>query len=195
MKKILGGVTIVLILFAAPGYAQDLECDYMLSFEDLQLTETEIDDGYSIANFSEYGYYFDICGLFNGATSDVIYAELSDDFGFYWDIYGTIIWNPKGTSAYIQGSDLTEDFSTYLDGKIKWSRGLYSISATGGVNDGYSFILRYKSIRGYGYLDSWDLLKASGLDQIGRGKFQNLDKAKLLGLKAKSQRGNPGITE
>ena len=193
MKKIVGVLALMLALLAVPVYAEDAECDYILSFEDVRLSETEIDDGYDIANFSEYGYYLDICGLFNGATSDVIYAELSDDGNVLWDVYGTVIWNPKGTSAYIQGSDLTEDFSTYLDGKIQWSRGLYSISATGGVSDGYSFILKYKSIRGVGYLDAWNLLKASGLDQTGRGKFQKLDKAKLLGLKAKSQRSHSGI--
>ena len=191
MKKILGGILIGLVLCGLPVYAQAVECDYILSF-DVSLKGTEIDDGYDLWGFSGYGYYFDVCGLFNGATLDVIYAELSDDDGVLWDIYGTVIWNPAGTSSYVQGSDLNENFSSYLDGRIRWSRGLYSITAAGGVNDGIFFISKYKSIKGYGYLDSAEILKASGLDQIGRAKFQRLDKAKLLGLKDKTNRSISG---
>ena len=191
MKRILGVLVVMLALAAVPVYAQESECDYVLSFEDVSLRGTEIDDGYDIFDFFGYNFYFDICGLFNGATTDLIYGELSDDLGeIYLDIYGTAIWNHKGTKAYVQGSDLTEELSTYLDGTIKWSRGIYRISATGGVNDGFSFVQKYKSIRGLGYLESSEMLKASGLDQLGRVKFQKLDKTKFLGLKEKTKRSN-----
>jgi len=174
---VLIGVVLGLVLFSFPVRGQDLECDYVLSFA-VSAKGIDVEDGYDLWGVLDHGY-LDICGLFNGATTDAIYAEFSDDFDVYWDIYGTVIWNPAGTRAYIQGSDIKEEMSSYLDGTIRWSRGLYRISAAGGVNDGYSFILRYNSILGYGSLDLSEVLKASELEGSRTPRFQKLDQAKL----------------
>lgn len=176
MEALLVGLVLGLVLFSMPVHGQDVACDYVLSFA-VNVRGIEIEDGYDLWEVLDRGY-LDICGVFNGATTDIIYAEFSDDFAVYWNIYGTIVWNPAGTRAYVQGSDLTEDLSSYLDGNLRWSRGVYRLSATGGVNDGYSFILKYKSILGYGYLDSWEVLKATGLDAIRTPRFQNIDQVK-----------------
>lgn len=190
---VLMGVVLGLALFSFPVHGQDLECDYVLSLA-VSAKGIDVEDGYNLWAVLDSGY-LDICGVFNGATTDIIYAEFSDDFDVYWDIYGTVIWNRAGTRAYIQGSDLTEDLSSYLDGTIRWSRGLYRISAAGGVNDGNSFILRYSSILGYGYLDLWEVLKASELEGSRTPRFQRLDQAKLKKWKERvssKQGGNEG---
>jgi hypothetical protein len=183
MKRYWGVVVILFLLFAVRVYAQS-DCDYVLSFENVSFSRTQIDDGYFVSGFSEYGYYLDICGVYTGNTTDSIYAELSDDSGVYWSVYGTIIWNKAMTNAYIQASYLDETYSTYLDGTIKLSRRRYKISAKGGDNDSVSYITIFNNINGTG-----DLLDngVSSLGQGGRTKFKNLDKSKLFGLKKKLQ--------
>ena len=122
MMKRFGGVAVILfLLLTARVYAQS-DCDYVLSFENVSLSGTQIEDGYFFSGFSQYGYYLDICGVYTGNTTDSIYAELSDDSGVYWSVYGTIIWNEAMTRAIVQASYLDEAYSTYLDGTIKFFR-------------------------------------------------------------------------
>jgi hypothetical protein len=183
MKRYWGVVVILFLLLTVRVYAQS-DCDYVLSFENVSLSGTQIEDGYFPSGFSEYGYYLDICGVYTGNTTDSIYAELSDDSGVYWSVYGTIIWNESMTKAYVQASYLDEAYSTYLDGTIKLSRGWYKISAKGGDNDSASYITIFKNINGMGaFLDN----AVTSLGQGGRTKFKNLDKSKLFGLKKKMQ--------
>lgn len=185
MMKRFAGVTLSLfLLFAVPVHAQ-LVCDYVLSFEDVSLSGTSIEDGYIFSGFSQYGYYFDICGVYsNGATTDSIYAELSDDSGVYWWVYGTMIWNQAMTRAYMQTSYLDEVYSTYLDGTIRFSNGWYKMSAKAGDNDSASYIDIYRRIYGrWGVFDSG----VASVSQGGRTKFKNLDEAKLSGLREKLQ--------
>ncbi len=183
MKRYWGVVVIPFLLFAVPVYAQS-DCDYVLSFENVGLSGTQIEDGYFQSGFSEYGYYLDICGIYTGDTTDSIYAELSDDLGVYLSVYGTIIWNWAMTNGYIQASYLDEAYSTYLDGTIRRSGGWYKISAKGGDNDSVSYITKFNNIKGNGYF--WDNT-VSSLGQGGRTKFKNLDKSKFFGLKKKMQ--------
>lgn len=183
MKRYWGVVLILLLLFSVRVYAQS-DCDYVLSFENVSLSGTLIEDGYFPSGLSGYGFYLDICGVYTGYTTDSIYAELSDDLGVYWSVYGTIIWNKSMTTAYVQASYLDEVYSTYLDGTIKFSKGWYKISAKGGDNDSVSYITIFKNINGVG--DFWDNA-VTGLNQEGRTKFNNLDKSRLLGLKNKLQ--------
>jgi hypothetical protein len=180
MKRYCGAVVILLLLFAVPVYAQ-WGCDYVLSFENVSPSGTRIYDGYILSEFSRYGYYLDICGIYTGYTTDSIYAELSDDFGVYGFLYGTIIWNEEMKNAYIQASYLDEVYSMYLDGTIKFSRGQYNLSAKGGFNNSFSNIIRF-DINGEGdFLDN----AATNLSQEKRTKFKHLDTSKLLGLKKK----------
>jgi hypothetical protein len=175
MKRYRGIVSILFLLFAIPVYAQS-QCDYILSFENISLSGTQIEDGYFRFGFSEYGYYLDICGVYTGNTTDSIYAELSDDSTVYWFVYGTIIWNESMTKAYVQASYLDETYSTYLDGTITSSREWYKISAKGGDNDSVSYITLFKNIKGTGYfLDN----TATNLAQDGRTKFKYLDSSRL----------------
>ena len=184
MKRFAGVVVILFLLLSVPVHAQSV-CDYVLSFEDVSLSGTSIEDGYFFSGFSEYGYYFDICGIYTATnTTDLIYAELSDDTGVYWWVYGTMIWNQEMTRAYIQASYLDEVYSTYLDGTIRFSNGWYKISAKGGDNDSASYIDIYKRINGkWGILDD----AAASVSQGGRTKFKNLDGLKLSGLREKLQ--------
>ena len=183
MKRFWGGVVILFLLLTVRVYAQS-DCDYVLSFENVSLSGTQIEDGYFSSGFSEYGYYLDICGVYTGNTTDSIYAELSDDSGGYWSVYGTIIWNWAMTNWYVQACYLDEAYSTYLDGTIKLSSHWYKISAKGGDNDSASYIILFKKISGIGdFLDD----AAISLGQGARTKFKNLDKSKLFGLKKKLQ--------
>jgi hypothetical protein len=183
MKRYWGVAIILVLLSAIPAFAQS-ECDYVLSFESVSFSGTQVEDGYFRSGFSDDGYYLDICGVYTGNTTDSIYAELSDDSSTYWFVYGTIIWNESMTKGYIQASYLDETYSTYLDGSITSSRGWYKISAKGGDNDSVSYITLFKNFKGRGYfLDD----AAAGLNQDGRARFQNLDRLKLQGLKEKFQ--------
>ena len=183
MRRYWKAAVILILLSATPVYAQ-LECDYILSFENVSFSGTQVEDGYYRSGFSDYGYYLDICGVYTGNTTDSIYAELSDDSSTYWFVYGTIIWNESMTKGYIQASYLDETYSTYLDGTITSSREWYKISAKGGDNDSVSYITLFKNFKGRGYfLDD----AATGLNQDGRARFQNLDRSKLQGLKEKLQ--------
>lgn len=179
---------VILILFCAtPVYAQS-ECDYILSFENVSFSGTQVEDGYVRYGFSDYGYYLDICGVYTGYTTDSIYAELSDGSSVYWFVYGTTIWNESMTKGYIQATYLDELYSTHLDGTITSSGGGYKLSAKGGDNDSISYITQFKSIKGTGYfLDN----TATGLSQDGRTRFQHLDRSKLNGLKEKLQIQTP----
>ena len=183
MRRYWKAAVILILLSATPVYAQ-LECDYILSFENVSFSGTQVEDGYFRSGFSDDGYYFDICGVYTGNTTDSIYAELSDESSTYWFVYGTIIWNESMTKGYIQASYLDETYSTYLDGTITSSREWYKISANGGDNDSVSYITLFKNFKGRGYfLDD----AAAGLNQDGRTRFQNLDRSKLQGLKEKLQ--------
>ncbi len=188
MKRFAGVAVILFLLLTVRVHAQSV-CDYVLSFEDVSLSGTSIEDGYFFSGFSQYGYYFDICGIYTATnTTDLIYAELSDDSGVYWSVYGTMIWNQEMTRAYIQASYLDEVYSTYLDGTIRFSNGWYKISAKGGDNDSASYIDIYKRINGkWGVFDD----VVDSVSQGGRTKFKNLDGSKLSGLREKLQT-NPG---
>ncbi len=183
MKRYWKAAVILIVLSATPVYAQ-LECDYILSFENVSFSGTQVEDGYFRSGFSDYGYYLDICGVYTGNTTDSIYAELSDESSTYWFVYGTIIWNESMTKGYIQASYLDETYSTYLDGTITSSREWYKISAKGGDNDSVSYITLFKNFKGKGYFLEE---AATGLNQDGRARFQNLDRSKLQGLKEKLQ--------
>jgi hypothetical protein len=183
MKRYCKAAIILILLSATSVYAQS-ECDYVLSFGNVSFAGTQVEDGYFRSGFSDDGYYFDICGVYTGNTTDSIYAELSDESSTYWFVYGTIIWNESMTKGYVQASYLDETYSTYLDGTITSSREWYKISAKGGDNDSVSYITQFKNIKGKGYfLDQ----AAAGLNQDGRARFQNLDRSKLQGLKEKLQ--------
>jgi len=188
MKRFAGVAVILFLLLTVRVHAQSV-CDYVLSFEDVSLSGTSIEDGYFFSGFSQYGYYFDICGVYTATnTTDLIYAELSDDSGVYWSVYGTMIWNQAMTRAHIQASYLDEVYSTYLDGTIRFSNGWYKISAKGGDNDSVSYIDIYKRINGrWGVFDD----AVASVSQGGRTKFENLDVSKLSGLREKLQT-NPG---
>jgi hypothetical protein len=183
MKRYCKAAIILILLSATSVYAQS-ECDYVLSFGNVSFAGTQVEDGYFRSGFSDDGYYFDICGVYTGNTTDSIYAELSDESSTYWFVYGTIIWNESMTKGYVQASYLDETYSTYLDGTITSSREWYKISAKGGDNDSVSYIIIFKNINGVG--DFWDNAVTS-LNQEGRTKFNNLDKSRLLGLKNKLQ--------
>lgn len=100
MKRFAGVAVILFLLLTVRVHAQSV-CDYVLSFEDVSLSGTSIEDGYFFSGFSQYGYYFDICGIYTATnTTDLMYAELSDDSGVYWSVYGTMIWNQEMTRAY-----------------------------------------------------------------------------------------------
>jgi hypothetical protein len=184
MKRFTGVAVILFLLLTVRVHAQSA-CDYVLSFEDVSFSGTSIEDGYFFSGFSQYGYYLDICGVYSDtATTDSIYAELSDDTGVYWWVYGTMIWNQEMTRAYVQASYLDEVYSTYLDGTIRFSNGWYRISAKGGDNDSASYIDIYKRINGrWGVFDN----AVASLSQGGRTKFKNLDGSKLSGLREKLQ--------
>lgn len=183
MKRLALVAIILSLVFVAQAHAQSV-CDYVLSFENVKLSGTSVEDDYFSSGFSQYGLYLDICGVYTGFTTDSIYAELSDDSGVYWFVYGTIIWNDQMTRAYVQASYLDEIYSTYLDGTIRYSNGWYKISAKGGDNDSSSYIDIYKKINGsWGTFDN-TLASAS---QVGRTKFKNLDQSKVSGLREKIQ--------
>ena len=191
MKRFCGVAVILFLLLTVRVYAQsEPTCDYVLSFEDVRLSGKQVEDGYFLYGFSEYGYYLDICGFYaeNTNTTDLIYAELSDDSGVYWYVYGTAIWDEAWKKAYVQASYLDDTYSTYLDGTIKFSGGWYKISAKGGDNgsdnDGVFYITLFNKISGIGgFLDN----EVTSLKEGGRTKFKNLDKSKLFGLKKKQQ--------
>lgn len=183
MKRLAVVAIILSLAFVVQVHAQSV-CDYVLSFEDVKLSGKSVEDGYFFSGFSQYGLYLDICGVYTGFTTDSIYAELSDDSGVYWFVYGTMIWNEQMTRAYVQVSYLDEIYSTYLDGTIRYSNGWYKISAKGGDNDSSSYIDIYKKINGsWGTFDN-TLASAS---QVGRAKFKNLDQSKISGLREKIQ--------
>jgi hypothetical protein len=183
MKRFCGVAVILFLLLAVRVYAQSEDCDYVLSFEDVRLSGKQVEDGYFLYGFSEYGYYLDICGFYtDGNTTESIYAELSDDSDVFWGVYGTIIWNEAWKKAYVQASYLDDTYSTYLDGTIKYSGGWYRISAKGGDNDSFSYITLFNKINGIGgFLDN----EGASLSKGGRTKFKNLDKSRLLGMKKK----------
>jgi hypothetical protein len=183
MRRYWKTAIIFILLCSTPAYAQS-ECDYILSFENVSFSGTQVEDGYVRYGFSDGGYYLDICGVYTGYTTDSIYAELSDGSSVYWFVYGTTIWNESMTKGYIQASYLDEIYSTHLDGTITSSGGWYKLSAKGGDNDSISYISLFKSIKGWGYfLDN----TATGLSQPGRIRLRNLDPSKLHGLKEKLQ--------
>jgi hypothetical protein len=181
MKRFTGFALILFFIFTVPVHAQSV-CDYVLSFENVSLSGTSIEDGYLFSGFSQYGYYLDICGIYTGSTTDSIYAELSDDSGVYWFVYGTMIWNEDMTRAYMQASYLDEVYATYLDGTVGYSRGWYKISAKGGDNDSSSYIDIYKKI--YGSWGAFDNALAN-ISQVGRTKFKNLAASEVSGLREK----------
>jgi hypothetical protein len=183
MKRFAGVAIILFLLFTVQVHAQSA-CDYVLSFENVSLAGTSVDDGYLLSGFSQYGYYLDICGFYTGATTDSIYAELSDDSGVYWFVYGTMIWNEEMTRAFVQASYLDEVYSTYLDGTVRYSNGWYKISAKGGDNDSSSYVDKYKKING-----TWGVFnnEMASVSQGGRTKFKNLDASKVSGLREKIQ--------
>jgi hypothetical protein len=183
MKRFAGVAIILFLLFTVQVHAQSA-CDYVLSFENVSLSGTSVDDGYLFSGFSQYGYYLDICGIYTGSTSDSIYAELSDDSGVYWFVYGTMIWNEDMTRAFVQASYLDEVYSTYLDGTVRYSNGWYKISAKGGDNDSSSYVDIYKKIYG-----AWGVYnyETAGISQGGRVKFKTLDASKVSGLREKIQ--------
>jgi hypothetical protein len=184
MMKLFAGVTLILCLFFAVQVHAQSVCDYTLSFEDVSIAGTSVEDGYLFSGFSQYGYYLDICGIYTGSTADSIYAELSDDGGIYWYVYGTMIWNEDMTRAYVQASYLDEVYSTYLDGTVRYSNGWYRISAKGGDNDSSSYIDMYKKMNGsWGTFDN----AFASVSQVGRAKFKNLDASKVSGLRGKIQ--------
>ena len=137
------------LLFTVQVHAQSA-CDYVLSFENVSLSGTSVDDGYLFSGFSQYGYYLDICGFYTGATTDSIYAELSDDSGVYWFVYGTMIWNEEMTRAFVQASYLDEVYSTYLDGTVRYSNGWYKISAKGGTMKAPPTSIYTRKLMGHG---------------------------------------------
>jgi hypothetical protein len=146
MKKMIAvAIAMAVAVFSGIAYGQ---CELALGF-DVILLGKAIDDGYILSTFTSDVLYFDICTAPSGLTTDYFEGYLYDQFYDYWQVYGTIIWNPSFTSGYIQGanSDVT---SPYIDGTIKYSRGAYSISAKGGNSDGTSFIEIYTSIKGPG---------------------------------------------
>ena len=183
MKRFAGVAIILFLLFTVQVHAQSA-CDYVLSFENVSLSGTSVDDGYLFSGFSQYGYYLDICGFYTGATTDSIYAELSDDSGVYWFVYGTMIWNEEMRRAFVQASYLDETYSTYLDGTVRYSNGWYKISAKGGDNESSSYIDIYKKING-----TWGVFnnEMHSVSQVGRTKFKNLDTSKVSGLREKIQ--------
>ena len=183
MKRFAGVAIILFLLFTVQVHAQSA-CDYVLSFENVSISGTSAEDGYLFSGFSQYGYYLDICGFYTGATTDSIYAELSDDSGVYWFVYGTMIWNEEMTRAFVQASYLDEVYSTYLDGTVRYSHGWYKISAKGGDNDSSSYIDIYKKING-----TWGAYNnaMASVSQGGRTKFKNLDASKVSGLREKIQ--------
>lgn len=183
MRRFLGVGLGLVLLCAVPVYAQT-GCDYVLSFENVYLSGTSIDDGYLFSRFSQGGFYLDICGVYTGSTTDSIYAELSDDSGVYWYVYGTMIWNPWMTRAVLQATYLDEVYSTYLEGTVRYSNGWYRLSAIGGDNDSTSYIDIFKRITGrWGVFDD----SLSSLSQAGRVKFKNLDLSKLSSLRENIQ--------
>jgi len=183
MKRFAGIALILFLVFAGQVHAQSA-CDYVLSFEDVSLSGTSVEDGYLFSGFSQYGYYLDICGIYTGSTTDSIYAELSDDSGVYWFVYGTMIWNEEMTRAFVQASYLDEIYSTYLDGTIRYSNGWYKISAKGGDNDSSSYVDIYKKIYGAWGVYNYEI---AGVTQGGRVKFKTLDASKVSGLREKIQ--------
>jgi len=183
MKRFAGAAIILFLLFTVQVHAQSA-CDYVLSFENISLSGTSVDDGYLFSGFSQYGYYLDICGFYTGATTDSIYAELSDDSGVYWFVYGTMIWNEEMTRAFVQASYLDEVYSTYLDGTVRYSNGWYKISAKGGDNDSSSYVDIYKKIYGAWGVYNYEI---AGISQGGRVKFKTLEASKVSGLREKIQ--------
>ena len=183
MKRFAGVAIILFLLFTVQVHAQS-DCDYVLSFENVSLSGTSVDDGYLLSGFSQSGYYLDICGFYTGATTDSMYAELSDDSGVYWSVYGTMIWNEEMTRAFVQASYLDEVYSTYLDGTVRYSNGWYKISAKGGDNDSSSYVDIYKKINGtWGEFNN----EMASVSQAGRTKFKNLDTSNVSGLREKIQ--------
>jgi hypothetical protein len=183
MKRFVGVAIILFLLFTVQVHAQSA-CDYVLSFENVSISGTSVEDGYLFSGFSQYGYYLDICGFYTGATTDSIYAELSDDSGVYWFVYGTMIWNEEMTRAFVQASYLDEVYSTYLDGTVRYSNGWYKISAKGGDNDSSSYVDIYKKIYGARGVYNDEMISVS---QGGRAKFKVLDASKVSGLREKIQ--------
>ncbi len=146
MKKLIGvAVAVTVLVFSGGAHAQ---CDLYLGF-DVIISGKSIDDGLITSSFTSNVLFLDICTTPSGFTTDYFEGYLYDSFYDYWQVSGTIIWNPAFTLGYIQGTNL-DVTAPYIDGTIKYSRGSYSISAKGGNSDGASFIEVYTVIKGPG---------------------------------------------
>ena len=171
MKRILVIIMVLVGCLTTQAHAQaDAQCDYTLVFENIRIGGTEIDDGWFFSGFSEGGFFLDFCGVYTGETTDTFYAEITDREGNYFGSgYGTAIWTP----------------SSYLHGTIRYSRGDFFLAGTGGLNDSSTFLLRYRSIRGVGYLA--EMIPAAGKQSLsaGRHKFRRLDPARLEAVKGR----------
>jgi C1A family cysteine protease len=128
---------------------QTPQCDIAMGF-DVTLSGKRTADGYDSSSFTTGTVYFDICATAQGDTLDSFVGYLYDNTHDYWEVSGTIVWNPSFTSAYIQGTSNADGIASFIDGTLRYLRGKYSLSAKGGCSDSASFVESYSSIKGTG---------------------------------------------
>jgi hypothetical protein len=164
MKRMIGTMMLLLVsLVSVPAHAlteeqcfDNLVGDYYISFSLTSFSGKEIDDGYGSFTFSDTGRSFDLCGFLNPdrtSTTDSFAGEVYDHVNsiVFLKSWGTIIWNSKGTNAYLQGGFDNDITSSYIDGTMRCSKGKCTLSAKGGINNYSSFIVSYTSIKGSGF--------------------------------------------
>ncbi len=175
MKKMIGvGIAVAVLLCSSLTYA---ECEFSIGF-DVILSGKAIDDGFFISGFMTDVLFFDICTTATGLTTDSFTGLLHDPTVDFWQVSGTIVWNPTFTVGYIQGTnrDVT---SPYIDGIIKFSRGIYTLSAKGGNSDGFSFIEIYNSIKGPGNVLPTGQGQTEDTGKRRRDKLQSSDNVRI----------------